>query len=76
MAYLDTLTDDAFLTSDLFSDPFVTLPGDYDGNGVVEMADYNMWRASFGDTSSLAADGNGNQIVDAADYVFGGKTWD
>jgi cytochrome c peroxidase len=79
VAYLNTLTDNTFLTSSLFSDPFVTLPGDYDGNGVVEQADYNVWRANFGDTSSLAADGNGNLVVDAADYVIWrnnlGLTW-
>jgi cytochrome c peroxidase len=79
VAYLNTLTDNAFLTSSLFSDPFVTLPGDYDGNGAVEMADYSLWTANLGDTSSLVADGNGNQIVDAADYVVWrknlGLTW-
>ena len=79
VAFLDTLTDTTFLTSDLFSDPFVTLPGDYDGNGVVEAADYNLWKANFGDASSLAADGNGDGIVNAADYVLWrdnvGQTW-
>jgi len=79
VAYLETLTDDTFLTSDLFSDPFVTLPGDYDGNGAVEMADYSFWKASMGDTASLDSDGNGDEIIDAADYVvwrkFLGQTW-
>jgi cytochrome c peroxidase len=79
VAFLNTLTDNVFLTSDLFSNPFETLPGDYDGNGAVESADYDVWKASFGDTSSLVADGNGNQIVDAADYVIWrnnlGRTW-
>jgi len=79
VAYLETLTDNVFLTSSLFSDPFVTLPGDYDGNGVVEQADYAVWRTSLGDTTSLAADGNGNHVVDAADYVVWrknlGRTW-
>jgi cytochrome c peroxidase len=70
VAYLTTLTDDTFLTSDLFSDPFVTLAGDYDGNGAVEIADFSVWAANMGDTSSLVADGNGDQIVDAADYVM------
>ncbi len=79
VAFLNTLTDDVFLTSDLFSNPFETLPGDYDGNGAVEAADYEVWKANFGDTSLLVADGNGDQIVDAADYVIWrnnlGRTW-
>lgn len=79
VAFLNTLTDNEFLTSDLFSDPFTTLPGDYDGNGAVEAADYFVWRESFGDTSSLVADGNGDHVVDAADYALWrrnlGRTW-
>ena len=47
VAFLKTLTDEEFLTSELFSDPFVTLPGDYDGNGVVDAADYDVWRMNF-----------------------------
>ena len=44
-------------------------PGDYDGNGFVDGADYQRWRADFGSKSDLAADGNGNGVVDAADYT-------
>jgi len=45
--------------------------GDYNRSGAVQQADYSMWSASFGVTSgpALNADGNGNLIVDAADYV-------
>jgi cytochrome c peroxidase len=79
VAYLETLTDDPFLTNPLFSDPFVDLPGDYDGNGAVDMADFNVWKASFGRAGDLAADANRNLIVDAADYVLWrrnlGRTW-
>ena len=78
-AYLNTLTDETFLTSPLFSDPFVTLPGDYTGDGIVNQADYELWRASVGDATMLVADGNGDNIVDAADYVLWrsnvGLTW-
>ena len=44
-------------------------PGDYNLDGTVDSADYDIWKASFGSQASLAADGNGNGIVDAADYV-------
>src|SRR3954464_8515381 len=79
VAFLNTLTDNSFLTNSIFSDPFVTLPGDYNGDGVVDSADYIVWRKYFGDTTSLVADGNGNGTVDASDYVVWraniGRTW-
>jgi hypothetical protein len=45
--------------------------GDYDRNLVVNAEDYAVWRNSFGLTGAdLAADGNGDESVDAADYVL------
>lgn len=53
------------------------LAGDYDGNGVIEPADYDVWRASYGDTgSSLNADGNRDGRVDAADYAIWRDAYD
>lgn len=43
--------------------------GDYDGNGIVQANDYNVWKSNFG-TANAATDGNGNGIVDAADYTI------
>ena len=44
------------------------IPGDYNGDSIVDGQDYNTWCAAYG-TNSVAADGNGNGVVDAADYV-------
>jgi len=44
--------------------------GDYDVNGVVEAADYDLWRETFGETSDLRADGNDDGVVDAIDYAI------
>jgi len=43
--------------------------GDYNRDGVVDAADYDRWRMTFGSETLRAADGNNDGIVDAADYV-------
>jgi hypothetical protein len=58
------------LTSVILSVVGLGLAGDYNGNGLVDAADYAVWRDSLGDMgSSLAADGNGDQVVDQNDYL-------
>lgn len=47
---------------------FPTLPGDYNLDGLVSHADYSVLGDTFGSTTNLAADGNGNGIVDYADF--------
>jgi hypothetical protein len=42
--------------------------GDYNGDGIVTQADYDLWRAKFGSADAVA-DGNGDGVIDAADYV-------
>jgi hypothetical protein len=44
--------------------------GDYNADGLVDVADYGLWRSTFGSATRLAADGNKNGLVDAADYVL------
>jgi hypothetical protein len=46
------------------------LLGDFDADGDVDNADYTKFRAGFGSAAeNPAADGNGNAVFDAADYV-------
>ena len=46
------------------------LPGDYNLNGVVDAADYTVWRDTLGSNVApfSGADGDGGGIVDQADY--------
>jgi carbonic anhydrase/acetyltransferase-like protein (isoleucine patch superfamily) len=52
--------------------PVTTLPGDYDGNGAVDGADFLTWQRGIGLSAAPAgsgADGNGNGMID--DYDLG-----
>ncbi len=46
------------------------IPGDYNADGVVDAADYVVWRRGVGQDvfSYRTADGNGDRLIDAADY--------
>jgi hypothetical protein len=66
------LTGDAALNSaDIAAwQALAPLAGDYNGDRVVNAADYTVWRDSLGSTTQLAADGSGNGVIDQADYTF------
>jgi phospholipase/lecithinase/hemolysin len=50
----------------------LSLPGDFNHDGLVDAADYTVWRDEFGLSGpGLAADGDGNKIVDSNDF----KIW-
>ena len=45
------------------------LPGDYNGDGIVNAIDFTVWRNSFGQTGpAMQADGNGDRVIDQGDY--------
>ena len=46
------------------------LAGDYNGDSIVDAADYVVWRHSQGAsiTAYAGADGNGDGVIDDADY--------
>lgn len=68
-ASTDTLTRGEVV----FSDPGLpTLPGDYNSDLIVNLADYTVWRDQLGAgvASFSGADGNGNGVVDQSDYLL------
>jgi hypothetical protein len=54
--------------TNIFSNP--TLAGDINNDGLVDVADYNIWAANVGKTGAtwLQGDLNGDGLVDVADY--------
>ena len=47
----------------------VGLAGDYNHDGIVDAADYIVWRNTLGQIGTgLAADGNNNGQIDTGDY--------
>lgn len=74
IAFLNTLTDNTFLTSPLFSDPFVYLPGDFNGDGLVNNSDLTDWQASFGVDAGGDADDDGD--TDGRDFLIWQRNYD
>ncbi len=81
--YLDTISGNTYARFDVLADGMRviisqnsgggshlpgSIPGDYNGDNVVDAADYVVWRQSLGSTTELAADGNNDGVVDQGDY--------
>ena len=43
-------------------------PGDYNADGLVDAADYVVWRRALDSTTDLRADGNGDRVIDTGDF--------
>lgn len=46
----------------------VVAAGDYNADGIVDAADFTVWRDTLGSTNDLRADGNGNEVIDDGDF--------
>jgi hypothetical protein len=58
-------------TPDLILTAIPSPAGDYNHDGIVDAADYTVWRDTFGQSGSgLDADGDGNNQVNGADYTY------
>ncbi|MCG8511096.1 MAG: PEP-CTERM sorting domain-containing protein, partial [Rhodospirillales bacterium] len=53
----------------VLSDFLPLLAGDYNLDGVVDAADYTVWRDTLNSTTNLYADGNNDRVVDVLDYA-------
>jgi hypothetical protein len=71
MTALTTATDHLPVVGDYSFATAIGAPGDFDHSGIVNLADFNLWRSMFGMTgSNLLPDGNHDNIVDASDYLI------
>jgi hypothetical protein len=54
------------------------VPGDYNGDSIVNTEDYDVWKMGFGQgvAAGTSADGNRDGGINAADYVVWRKSFD
>ncbi|MEQ8847729.1 family 10 glycosylhydrolase [Botrimarina sp.] len=53
---------------ELLEDRRAIEPADFNGDGLVNAADYSVWRDTFASVTDLRADANGDGFVNALDY--------
>ena len=72
---VDFQINGAIIASDSFE--VLARSGDYNGDGIVDAADYTVWRDTVGSSVPplTAADGNGDGIVDDGDFEVWRKTF-
>jgi GH35 family endo-1,4-beta-xylanase len=65
---IDGQTYDLTLDKGTAAYSLVVAPGDYNGDGTADAADYTLWRDTLDSQNDLRADGNGNLMIDSGDY--------
>ncbi|TWT75649.1 hypothetical protein Pla123a_31590 [Posidoniimonas polymericola] len=54
----------------------LTANGDFNSDGLVDAADYTIWRDTLDSTEDLRADANGDNVINTADYDIWAATYD
>jgi hypothetical protein len=65
---VDGATYQLALSKDVATYSLAIAPGDFNGDQIVDTADYAMWRSTHGSTTDVRADGNGDGRIDEEDY--------
>jgi Metallo-peptidase family M12B Reprolysin-like/Dockerin type I domain len=67
---LDSGQISTVLGTTTFPQPFTaSATGDFNHNGIVDAADYTLWRDTLNSTTNLAADGDKSGKIDQGDYA-------
>ena len=63
-----TKDEHAYYDDFVIATEFITIPGDFDGNGVVDDGDLTIWEGAYGVTD--AGDADGDLDTDGADFLI------
>jgi hypothetical protein len=67
-SFYTTSESNGLPTAPIHSYAFAALAGDYNNDGVVDAADYSIWRDTLGSTVDRRADGDNSGMVNSPDY--------
>lgn len=71
ISFIESLDNDGLLFDDLIAGYVRLQPGDFNGDGQVDAADYLVWRNNLeGDEALLSGAGDGSGVIDIEDYAL------
>jgi PEP-CTERM motif len=69
-SFFTTSESNGLKTEPIYSYAFAALTGDYNGDGVIDAADYAAWRDAMTSGAPLTNDSNGNGVADPDDFTY------